>query len=168
MKQESIDSAEIIKPGLWSVKDVFDLDYLNATLRRIEQETVWVPMGLQKKSQRRCLPWTNGLIADLKETIDSLDFSKFGFKLNTITVWKDTAGYIINEHVDNDRVIGSMQIYLNDAPRNLGTWFGDTEIPFVQNTGYIMDNKHKALHNMRCVVPIGVSRYSLYTWFDYI
>jgi hypothetical protein len=100
--------------------------------------------------------------------LNDLDFSKFGLKFKYVTIWKDSAGYMIPSHKDNDRVKGSMQIYLNDIPQNLGTWFEDIEIPFIKNTGYIMKNTHKPEHGMKAMVPADLVRYSLYVWFDII
>jgi hypothetical protein len=61
-----------------------------------------------------------------------------------------------------------MQIYLSNGPKELGTWFEDIEIPFVQNTGYIMTNRNKLKHGMKVPVPSGFTRYSLYALFDHV
>ena len=61
-----------------------------------------------------------------------------------------------------------MQIYLNDIPQNLGTWFEEVEVPFVKNTGYIMKNTNSPRHGMKATVPDATTRYSLYARFDLI
>lgn len=86
-----------------------------------------------------------------------------------MTVWKDSAGYTISNHADNDRVAAAMQIYLSPTYFELGTWFNDTEeIPFIQNTGYLMHNRNKPIHGMKNAVPVGYTRFSLYVLFDEI
>jgi hypothetical protein len=60
-----------------------------------------------------------------------------------------------------------MQIYLSDSYPELGTWFANTsEIPFVQNTGYLMHNRNQLEHGMKNQVPQGYSRISFYALFD--
>jgi hypothetical protein len=84
-----------------------------------------------------------------------------------VTIWKDTTGYIIGNHIDNNRVVSAMQIYLSDSCPDIGTWFLDTiEIPFVQNTGYLMHNRNQIKHGMKSQVPLGYSRISFYALFD--
>lgn len=169
MLQQSINDALLIKPDLWAVKDIFDPVLLEHILDRVELEPDWTKVEKQERLPREALPWkTNGLLDSIWEMVNELDFSNYGFKFRTVTIWKDSAGYMIPPHVDNDRVVGSMQIYLNNVPSNLGTWFEDIEIPFVKNTGYIMNNKNKPLHGMKQPVPNNVTRYSLYAWLDLI
>jgi hypothetical protein len=169
MLQQSIDNALPIKPNIWAIKNVFDPAMLEHILNRVELETGWDKVEKQENLPRECLPWkSEGLLDDIWGMINELNFVKYGFRFRTVTIWKDSAGYMISPHVDNNRVVGSMQIYLNNAPRDLGTWFEDTEVPFVKNTGYIMNNKNKPLHGMKCPVPNNVTRYSLYAWFDSI
>jgi hypothetical protein len=167
--QQSIDNAVLVKPDLWTVRNVFDSATLDNILARVELETEWILVEKQENLPRVCLPWnSDGLISEIRSMTNELDLSKYGLKFKTATVWKDSAGYKIGPHRDNERVEGAMQIYLNNAPENLGTWFEDTEIPFVKNTGYIMKNKNKTLHGMKHDVPSGTTRYSLYALFDLI
>jgi len=169
MLQQSIDNAVLVKSDLWTVCNVFDDATLDNILARLELETEWALFEKQENLPRVCLPWnSDGLLSEIWSMADELDFSNYGLKFKTVTVWKDSAGYKIGPHKDNDRVVAAMQIYLNNGPENLGTWFEDTEIPFVKNTGYIMKNKNKILHGMKHGVPVGTTRYSLYAWFDLI
>jgi hypothetical protein len=105
------------------------------------------------------------LLDQVWNLLDQLDYSRFGFKFLNVSIWKDLPGYCIADHVDNVRVQAAMQIYLNDLPTSLGTWFEETEIPYVQNSGYIMNNQHQPRHGMKNPVPDGVVRYSLYARF---
>ena len=82
-------------------------------------------------------------------------------------IWRDHEGYTISNHVDNERVVAAMQIYLSPTLTTLGTWFlDDIEIPFVQNTGYLMHNRNAMVHGMKNTVPSGYTRISLYALFD--
>ena len=167
--QESIDSAHLVKNDLWMIRNFFDPAVIEDILNRIVNETNWHKQELQEHSPRDMLGWEpDGLIDDIWCILDDLDFSKFGLKFKHVTVWKDSPGYTIAEHEDNDRVKGAMQIYLNDIPQNLGTWFEEIEIPFIKNTGYIMKNTIKPKHGMKTIVPDHIIRYSLYVWFELV
>jgi len=175
MIQESLDNAVEIVPGLWSVNNLFEENELDELFQRIENEPEenWGVCRFgaynQSNNSRLELKWiTDGVLDDIWVKLDSLDYSRFGFKFRTAIVWKDYEGYRISEHADSEHIIGSMQIYLNNAPENLGTVFGEHALPFIPNTGYIMDNIYKRLHKMPNAVPKGVTRYSLYALFDYM
>ena len=82
-------------------------------------------------------------------------------------IWKDQAGYKIDNHFDNDQVTAAMQIYLSEDRADLGTWFENSvEIAFKQNTGYIMHNRNRLIHGMKKPVPDSYSRLSVYALFD--
>jgi len=167
--QESIDSAYPIRKDLWMVKNFFDPELLQDILNQIEIQTEWQIQEMQEHLPRRTLHQTpDGLIDNIWSMLNNVDFSELGLKFKHVTIWKDSAGYIIPEHEDNDQVKAAMQIYLNDIPQNLGTWFEEIEVPFIKNTGYIMKNTNKLRHGMRRVVPEHTTRYSLYAWFDLI
>ena len=166
VSQEAIDNALLVKSNLWAVKNLFDPETLTNIAARIEEETNWHPQEMQEHLPRFRLDYNCKLHNDIHKILQELNFSKHGLKYETFTVWKDTAGYIIREHYDNDSVIGAMQIYLNDAPANLGTWFEENEFPFVKNTGYIMNNQTKLRHGMRYSVPNGITRTSIYAYLN--
>lgn len=167
VRQKAIDDAFLIDTSLWTIKNLFNDEILEEIVLRLDNEKSWTAVEMQEHLNRKCLSWIeNGLADDIWSMINTLDFSKFGFKLKSVTIWKDSEGYIIGDHVDNERVIGAMQLYLNNAPTNLGTWFANNEIPFVKNTGYIMNNKNKPMHGMKVMVPPNTTRYSLYVYFD--
>ena len=167
--QQAIDSACPVKTDVWAVKNFFEPAVLEDILTQLDIETDWCEQELQEHLPRHTLFHTpNGLIDNIWCMLNDLDFSKFGFKFKWATIWKDSTGYMIPEHEDNDRVNGSMQIYLNDIPQNLGTWFEEIEVPFIKNTGYIMTNAHKPKHGMKKAVPAHTTRYSLYAGFDIV
>ena len=167
VRQQAIDDALLIDTDLWTVKNLFDDEILEEIVLRLDNEKSWTAVEMQEHLNRKCLPWNKDeIVADIWSMINTLDFSKFGFNLQSLTVWKDSEGYTIGDHSDNERVVGAMQIYLNTVPKELGTWFGKNEIPFVKNTGYIMNNKNKPRHGMKTMVPPNITRYSLYVYFD--
>lgn len=176
MNQSALDSVKELYPGgLWQVKNIFSDNELIDLLDKINQEPDenWKFCGFEQYQQvdspRLELRWVdNGLLDHIWGNLNELDFSRFGFKFKRVIIWKDFNGYTIADHSDGDHITGSMQIYLNDAPENLGTCFSDTCLPFIKNTGYIMDNKHKLSHYMLNPVPVGVERLSLYALFDYL
>lgn len=167
MNQNAIDTAEMLRPDLYKIKNLFDQAVLNDLLTQLDQETQWELQTLQEKLPRRTLSWVNdGTVDRIWCMLNALDFSRFNFKFANVSIWKDLPGYCIGNHVDNPGVEAAMQIYLSDLPKELGTWFDDIEIPYVQNSGYVMNNQHQPVHGMRHAVPPGHVRYSLYARFN--
>jgi hypothetical protein len=167
--QLAIDNSKNLAPDLWAIDQFFTQDTLNKILLELEQDQLWQSLERQEHMPRKTLAWQDaGLLDQVWGTLNELNFSKFNLKFNTVSIWKDTATYCIKTHVDNDRVGAAMQIYLSEGPAEIGTWFQQIEIPFIKNTGYIMNNKNKLPHGMKCAVPDGVVRYSLYALFDHV
>jgi len=167
--QQAIDSVCLASTDLWMVKNFFETAVLEDILNRLDSETDWHQEQQQEHLPRKVLWWTPGsLLDDIRSHLNTLDFSEFGLKLSNVSIWKDSAGFMISEHVDNDGVKAAMQIYLNDLPQNLGTWFEEVEVPFIKNAGYIMKNTNKPRHGMKAMVPEHTTRYSLYARFDLI
>jgi hypothetical protein len=168
MNQHSIDCASQLNPDLWSICNLFTHDELSFLLHKISQHVDWKDVDLQTHLNRQQVAWQDeGILDWLWSGLSCLDFSRFGVKFRTVMIWRDLAGYMITNHADNDQVHAAMQIYLSDTHRDLGTWFDpDIEIPFVQNTGYFMHNRHKIIHGMKNSVPLGYNRISFYALFD--
>ncbi len=168
MNQQALDNARQLLPDLWSIQNLLSNDELEEILNRVNNETSWEPVNLQENLNRKMLAWhTDGLCDLLFCKLGELDFSRFGLELRTVTVWRDLDGYFIKNHVDNDRVVAALQFYLSASQPGIGTWFADTiEIPFVQNTGYLMHNRNKLEHGMKNPVTGGYSRISFYALFD--
>ena len=169
MNQVAIDNAVLLRPDLYSIKNLFDPNELNELVKIIDKQTQWQTQELQETLPRLTLPWvSNGLLDQVWSMLDQLDYSRFGFKFLNVSIWKDLPGYCIADHVDNTRVQAAMQIYLNDLPASLGTWLEETEIPCVQDSVYIMNNQYQPRHGMKHFVPPGHVRYSLYARFNII
>jgi hypothetical protein len=167
MNQSAIDNAVMLTPDLHRIENLFKFDTLDVLLKKLDAETNWQLQELQENMPRRTLPWqTNGVLDEVWCMLNELDFSRFGFKFTNVSIWKDLPNYCIPKHVDNTCVQASMQIYLNSLPRELGTWFENIEIPYIQNSGYIMNNCHQPLHGMKYSVPANSVRYSLYARFN--
>jgi len=166
MSQHSIDNAISVATDLWHLTNFFPQETLASLLSDIEKTTEWDLQEMQEDKPRQVLPEKKKRILDnLYGYLDSLDFSKFNIKFANVRIWKDLPGYYIDAHVDNPGVESSLQLYLNLGPVELGTWFGDVEIPYVQNSGYIMNNRLKLSHGMKHPVPENFNRYSLYALF---
>lgn len=169
MNQYALDSATLLTPDLYHIKDIFSESELAYTLTSLPMQTNWQMIDLQETQPRRTLQWeTDGLVDYTWCLINNLDFSRFGLKFTNVSIWRDQHPYCISDHVDNDQVKAAMQIYLSTGMPDTGTWFGSTEIPFELNTGYIMNNRNKLPHGMKHPVPLGQTRYSLYALFDYV
>lgn len=169
MNQSALVNAVCLKQDLYHVHNLFHVDTLNTILQQAELQKDWQPVLMQEGKTRKALIWsTNGLLDQIWCLLNELDYSKFRLKFTNVSLWKDQHPYFIGQHVDNNGIHAAMQIYLSNGPKELGTWFEDIEIPFVQNTGYIMNNRNKLKHGMKVPVPDGVVRYSIYALFDYV
>lgn len=108
-----------------------------------------------------------------------LDFfeEKFGWNIEnktnkhlSFTIWIDQEGYNIPLHYDHDGIKYSIQIYLSEYRKGIGTSLSysdltkDTfvDLGFVQNGGYAMKNSHDFYHGMEQKVPKNYNRVSLY------
>ena len=168
MNQHALDNAIQLHPDLWKIENLLSESEMTELLKKISSQQNWQTVNLQEYSNRQQIPWeTNGVCDWLFCNLANLDFSKFNLKIRTVTVWKDTTGYKIEKHADNDRVIAAMQIYISPTHLDLGTCFlNNIEIPFIQNTGYLMHNRNQLEHKMTTPVPEGYSRLSFYVLFD--
>lgn len=168
MKQTALDNAFQLTSDLWQIKDLLDPAELDEILYRISVEEQWHHQELQSHLNRKTVAWhTDGLLEWTWIKLNDLDFSRFDLKFRTVMIWRDQQGFTISNHCDNERVVAAMQIYLSPTRTNLGTWFADNiEIPFVQNTGYLMHNRNKLIHGMRAAVPQDYTRISFYALFD--
>lgn len=169
INQEAIDNAVEITPYLFHIHNFFNQTTLDQIVDNISKQTNWKPQELQTELPRLSLDWkTDDILDHLWSALSELDYSKFGLEFKTVMIWKDSAGYCIKDHVDNDNVKAAILLYLVPGPTNIGTWFGDIEIPFKANTGFLMLNKTKPVHGMRVPVPENFTRYSMYALFDYV
>jgi len=168
MNQSSLDNAHQLHSDLWSIQNLLSDNEIKEILNGVSQETLWGEVDLQQHLNRKqCIWQTEGLCDWIFCKLAELDFSRFDLLLRNVTIWRDTAGYTIKNHTDNNRVVAAMQIYISDSCPELGTWFTNTiEIPFVQNTGYLMHNRNQLEHGMKNLVPLGYSRISFYVLFD--
>ena len=124
MRQSAIDNAIMLRPDLYKIENLFEHDELTELLKNIDKESQWQSQEMQELLPRLTLPWIpDGILDQLWCMLTDLDFSRFGFKVSNVSVWKDLPGYCSNEHIDNTRVQAAMQIYLNKLPTHLGTWF---------------------------------------------
>ena len=168
MNQCSLDTAQQLCSDVWLIQNLLSNHEITEMLDRISHEDHWQKVDMQEHLDRKQVVWqADGLCDWLFCKLAELDFSKFNLLLRTVTIWKDSPGYIITNHFDNDRVVAAMQLYLSHSYPNIGTWFSNSiEIPFVQNTGYLMHNRNHIEHGMKSQVPLGYSRISFYALFD--
>lgn len=92
---------------------------------------------------------------------------------NGIVVWRDHPGYFIDWHTDNPVIGISLQLYLTENNNAPGTEFvvesGTIAVPFVKNSGYVVDHSgtNKPSHRVAYPVPDNCLRYSLFAlWYN--
>ena len=143
-----------------------------------ETTTDGVPMT---KTPRFKLTWeAESVIEELHEIcqaqttcIEKLYQKKLG-SFKGIVIWRDHHGYKLDWHQDNPVIGMSIQIYLDGSNVNPGTEFkldsGNLVVPFVPNTGYIVDQSdpRRPLHRVAGEVPHDQVRYSLFVIWDNI
>ena len=113
-----------------------------------------------------------------KELLNTLnDFLNSDFKSIDAALWWDREGYSIGNHIDNEKIKVSIQIYVgeeNEVDEHLGTSFsyGDEyykginhtifTLPYYPNSGYIYVNTDILAHSLNKKVPKNFNRFSLY------
>lgn len=86
------------------------------------------------------------------------------YRLVKFQLWKDGPNFSMDEHIDNDSVELSLQIYLDDR-NSPGTRFKDREINYGKNKGYIFWNTDSKIpHSVKGNVP-HEGRLSVYALF---
>lgn len=126
-----------------------------------------VPWELQEKQEhlpRRKISWLSD--SPIETTHNWFAQCSMFAHLNFIgiTLWKDDTDFWMNEHLDNDKVKVSIQIYL-DNRNSPGTQFGDRMIKYGRNRGYIMYNNPNMLHSVPNMTP-HEGRLSVYALFN--
>ena len=135
--------------------------------RKEEMQDIW--------PRRRLEPTTssvyNKLTEQLNNCVDQIS-TAIGYPVfvTDTGIWLDEPGFSMGKHLDNDAVVMSMQIYLNDNPAQLGTTFYNKDgtvrhqLPYKFNCGYMMINGPEQYHGMTNPVPENSYRISSYSW----
>lgn len=124
----------------------------------------------------------HNISVELQKTIQPIvnKFNLEGLGLPNVSMWKDSPGFEILPHCDQEVLNITMQIYLdNDCDERCGTTFlkpvlesehGEELLttPYKKGYGYILLNTNKELHGMMNRVKEGDSRSSLYVVYDKI
>ena len=153
-------------------------DDLLVELSKLPLDTVpFTKQEWQEDWNRRLLVPTQGSVLEsIVEYYDSRksDIGKsIGLDITKIDTrfWFDYEGFDCGRHIDNDGVDYVMQIFLSEAPPNLGTVFYEDDrvrkaFKFTKNSGYIMFNNKGQTHGMEQKVPKGVQRLTSYSYFQ--
>ena len=173
MKIEPVDN----KLDLFEVSLLLPDDLL-VELSKLPLETVpFTKQEWQEDWNRRLLIPTQGSVletiaeyynsrkSDIGKSI-GLDITKIDTRF-----WFDYEGFDCGRHIDNDGVDYVMQIFLSEAPTDLGTVFYEDDrvrkaFEFTKNSGYIMFNNKRQTHGMEQKVPKGVQRLTSYSYFQ--
>ena len=83
-----------------------------------------------------------------------------------ISLWKDKKYFLMPKHTDNPIINISIQVYLTECSKDLGTIFeyNDTiiKVAYKENSGYIADNSKNIPHYTATPILDDHVRYSLY------
>ena len=126
------------------------------------KEIVWQNQKGQEGMNR--LSYSGDLLQSCKDWLSQLPIFK-NYRLKRCQLWKDGSDFFMTEHVDNDDVEISLQIYLNNN-KSPGTEFQGREIEYGENKGYILYNQEpKIPHRVKNTTP-HEGRLSLYALFE--
>jgi hypothetical protein len=173
MKITAIDN----KRDLFFVEDFYPKDLLKDFLNKNHLNTSWKKEDMQMQYPRRRLinetgtvyTKINSYVNSLIDTISKV--TKANFIWSDTGFWLDEPGFCMSPHLDNASVFASMQIFLNQNQKDLGTAFYNSDYTlrfkpkYTINTGYIMLNNGEQLHGMENPVPNNSYRICSYTWF---
>mgnify|MGYP006090025467 CR=1 FL=1 len=158
--------------NLYCLCNFFTTDLIKKLLSYAESAQNWQKVELQENKNRLAVTWDPDTVVEECHMIFNQlsDYLNHEFKkkcqLTGIQLWKDLPGYHISSHVDNNRVIYSMQIYLSTGVDQLGTCFYDNnvtvEIPYQINSGYVTDAGQTISHGLPRQVSADHVRYSIY------
>ena len=163
--------------------DLFHVDQIlpNHLIESMDRESLEnIPQTKQEWQEswnrKRLLVTPNSTIEKIAEYYNSnKNFIGEAIGLNITQIdtrfWLDYDGFSCDRHLDNEGVDFVMQIFLSDAPSDLGTVFYDNDqvrkaFDFTKNTGYIMFNNKNQTHGMEQKVPSDVQRLTSYSYFQ--
>lgn len=135
--------------------------------RKEEMQQIWPRRRLEPTADSVY----NKLTTELNAHVDQLSaaIGRSVFVADT-GIWLDEPGFAMGKHLDNEGVVMSMQIYLNENADNLGTTFYNEDstiryqLPYKFNCGYMMINGPEQYHGMINPVPANSYRISSYSW----
>jgi len=158
--------------SLYRIDNFFTSALIKKLLDYAESAVSWQKVELQENKNRKAILWDPDTVFEECHMIfdrlsDHLNHEfKKDCRMTGIQLWKDLPGYYISSHVDNSRVVYSMQVYLSTGIDRLGTCFYHNdltvEIPYQINTGYVTDAGQTLPHGLANPVPNGHVRYSIY------
>lgn len=123
---------------------------------------------------------THNISIELQKTMEPIK-KKFGLNnlgLPDTSMWKDSKGFHLYPHCDQEMLHVTMQIYLDDNCNEkcgttflkpvFGTKHGEELLttPYKKGYGYILLNTNKEMHGMMTKVSAGETRSSLYIVYN--
>jgi len=158
--------------GLYTVEDVYDLEILESFIQedftKIPSKPLEKQESMMLRKTFRFFPKSSKWLSLIK-SVDINKIKNLGYEVADRALWIDNIGFKMAPHIDNDRVVASMQVYLKDGPENSGTTFFNLDntfsyiVPFKKNCGYIMINKRQR-HGV--LTPVSEERWSIYNWLN--
>ena len=157
--QDSLKKSKEISKQLSFIENVLPLLVINKIKDIIASDPDWKKVK-GSPSERSMIDWiSESIIEELHEVGEMItkDIKQYydidGIKFQALQLWKDTPGYQMTQHQDNPVIDVAMQIYLFSDADDEGTTFifndQEVDIPFKQNTGYLLwkkSNEERILH----------------------
>tara|TARA_B100001057_G_scaffold207381_1_gene208086 strand:+ start:6478 stop:7005 length:528 start_codon:yes stop_codon:yes gene_type:complete len=162
---------------LFQITDVLDISTIENLSREALESLPYTTQEWQTDWKRKRLVILPGSVLESihneYNTKRDLIGEAVGLDITSIDTrfWLDFEGFDCGKHVDNDGVNYVMQVFLSEAPANLGTVFYNNDslrkaFNFTKNSGYIMFNNGQQMHGMEQKVPKDVLRLTSYSYFQ--
>ena len=165
-KRDLFQVSNLLSPEL--LKKLSQLPIETLPFKKQEWQEDW--------NRRLLVPMPGSVLQDIADFYNSnrkeigkiigLDITKIDTRF-----WFDYEDFSCGRHLDNEGVDYVMQIFLSEAPANLGTVFYNNNsvrkaFNFTKNSGYIMFNNGQQMHGMEQKVPKDVVRLTSYSYFQ--
>lgn len=158
---------------VFEIENALTPDMLSKVVFEFENNNVWEKVELQADSSRQRIPWKpDSVIAEIHVAFDRIShristICQNTVKLASVDWWLDDESYTISPHLDNERIVAAVQIYVGESASSSGTeLYVDNnivhKIPWKSNCGYLLINTPNSYHGM--TYP-GSKRRSLYGIF---
>jgi hypothetical protein len=164
-----IQQVESLAAGLWTVGHIFndaDFTYIDSAVKAIGLDQYM--SGIDNRYE---LIWQNdSVLEELTNAFRNIEdqvcaITNLDVKFNQVRVWRDTPGFMIPFHEDDQQATVHIQTYIHGEVGT--TWYtptGRTTVPFVPNSGYITQCSERYPHGT--LMPTTIDRFSLYATFN--
>lgn len=168
-----LNRVDIGLPWAYKIENVFTNALLEKIKIKFNSNTQWEKVNLQNDKNRNLIKWEpDSVIEEVHNIFESCqdivsDVFKRKVVFKSVNFWKDLPGYTISPHIDNQQISIAIQVYIGESTALAGTeLYLDnkqfTKLPWINNTGYILNNTPVSVHGMTIPSSQRTSVYGIY------